>query len=185
MDADERIKQRKRPEADERQLMRVERIAHADREEIVDEHVAGRRDPQADDVVDVKTVECGAVDARDRVGQDEAAQNQIERRPDESPDEIPERDVKRRLEALTDGDQELRGGGRGDYENRNFGEERQLARFEPVILAEPQPDETGHQADVPHPGQPARPTRPDTPNAAQPRHQIVAFADEQRSRRPP
>ena len=63
MDADEGVEQGKGPEADQRELMSVERIAHADREEIVDEHVTGRRDPQADDVVDVETVEGRAVDA--------------------------------------------------------------------------------------------------------------------------
>src|SRR5260370_19458313 len=63
MDADEGVEQGKGPEADQRELMSVERIGHADREEIVDEHVTGWRDPQADDVVDVETVEGRAVDA--------------------------------------------------------------------------------------------------------------------------
>ena len=71
MDADEGIEQRERPEADQRELVGVDRIAHADRQEIVDQHVAGRREPQPDDVVDVEAVEGRAVDAGDRVGQDE------------------------------------------------------------------------------------------------------------------
>src|ERR1700760_1505018 len=36
MDADKRIEQRERPEADQRQLVSVERVTHADRKEIVD-----------------------------------------------------------------------------------------------------------------------------------------------------
>src|SRR4029077_9433880 len=57
MDADEGVEQGKGPEADQRQLMSIERIPHADREEIVDQDVTGRSYPQANDVVDVKTVE--------------------------------------------------------------------------------------------------------------------------------
>src|SRR6202045_1794824 len=48
MDADEGVEQGKGPEADQRELMSVERVAHADREEIGDEHVTGRGDPQPD-----------------------------------------------------------------------------------------------------------------------------------------
>src|SRR4030088_2171034 len=61
MDADERVEQGKGPKADQRELMSVERIAHADREEMVDEHVTGRRDPQAGDVVDVRAGKARAV----------------------------------------------------------------------------------------------------------------------------
>jgi len=43
--------------------MSVERILHAEREEVIDQHIACRRDPQADDVVNVETVEGRAVDA--------------------------------------------------------------------------------------------------------------------------
>src|ERR1700680_1024956 len=50
-------------EADQRELMGVERILHAEREEVIDQHIACRRDPQADDVVNVETVEGRAVDA--------------------------------------------------------------------------------------------------------------------------
>src|ERR1700751_6021976 len=53
MNTNERIEQSKRPEADQRELMRVQWIAHTDREEVVDEHIACRRDPQADDVMDI------------------------------------------------------------------------------------------------------------------------------------
>ena len=63
MDADERVEQGERPEADERELVAIDRIAHADRQEIVDEHVARRREPQSDDVVNVEAVEGRAVDA--------------------------------------------------------------------------------------------------------------------------
>ena len=63
MDADEGIEQREGPEADQRELMGVERILHAEREEVIDQHIACRRDPQADDVVNVETVEGRAVDA--------------------------------------------------------------------------------------------------------------------------
>ena len=68
---------------------------------------------------------------------------------------------------------------RADDENRNFGEERQLARFEAVIVAERQRDEAGHQAEVPHPGQRTPKSAEYDPNAAQARHQIIALADEQ------
>src|SRR5271168_4176131 len=100
--------------------MRVQRILHADRQEVVDEDVAGRRDPQADDIVNVKAVEGGAVYARDGVGQDEAAENKIEGRPDEGADQIPECNIEGGFEAPTYRDQELAGSRRGDNENGEF-----------------------------------------------------------------
>src|ERR1700730_12635466 len=100
MDGDEGVEQRERPEADQRKLVGKKRIADADREKIVDQHVACRRDPKSNDVVDVKTVEGRAVDAGNRVGQDEAAKDEIHCRPDKGSDQIPERDIERRLKAL-------------------------------------------------------------------------------------
>ena len=76
MDADEGIEQGEEPEADQRELVREQRIARANGKEIVDQHIPGRRQPQPDDVVDVETVECRAVDAGNRVGQDKAAEHE-------------------------------------------------------------------------------------------------------------
>ena len=141
MDADEGIEQGERPEADQRKFMGIERIAYADRQEVVDQHVTRGRDPESDDVVDVEAVESGAVDARDRVGQDEAAQHEIHRRPHEGPDQIPQRDIERRLEALRDGEEELCRRRRDDDEDGDLGEQRELARLQAVILGERQRDE--------------------------------------------
>src|SRR5277367_639306 len=159
--------------------MRVERIAHADGEKVVDDDVTRGGYPKADDVVDVKSVEGCAVDARNRVGKNEAAENEVQSRPDKSPDQIPQCDVKRRLEPSTDRDQELAGGYRGDDENGDLRKEREFAGFQSVVGAEHQPDQAGQQGDVPHERQRDAQLAPIDPNAAQTRHQIVALADEQ------
>ena len=112
--------------------MSVERIAHAERQEIVDEHVTRRRYPQADDVVDVEAVEGRTVDACDRVGEDEAAQHQVHRRPHEGGDQVPEGHVERRLEPLrrsSSGTVPLHDA--TTIEDRNFGEQRELAASSP------------------------------------------------------
>ena len=182
VDADERIEQRQRPEAHQRKLVGVDRIAHAERQEIVDQHVAGRRQPKSDDVVDVEAVEGGAVDAGDHVGQDDA-QHEIHRRPDESADQVPERDVERRFQPLRYGHQELCGGDGADQEQRNLRKQRKLARLQAVVLAEHQRDEGRRGDEVPDPGERDVPLRPRHLHAAQARHQVVALADEQRGER--
>ena len=107
------------------------------------------------------------------------AQHEIHRRPHEGPDQVPERDIERWLEAPADGDQELYGCHRHDEEERDLGEQRKLARFEAVVVAERQRDERGRGDDVPHPGQRHAPLRPWHPHAAEARHQVIAFADEE------
>src|SRR6202030_605781 len=62
---------------------------------------------------------------------------------------------------------------------RNFGKQRELASFEPVIVAERQRDEPGQEGEAPHPRQRDAPFSVDHPDPAQARHQIIAFADEQ------
>ena len=79
--------------------------------------------------------------------------------------------------------QELRGRDGADDEDRDLGEERKLARLEAVVLAEHQRDERRRGGDVPDPGERNVPLRPGHPHAAQPRHQIVAFADEEGGKR--
>src|ERR1700733_12855232 len=128
--------------------MGVERIANRQRQIIVDDHVACRRQPESDDVMDVETMEAGAVNAADRVRKNEAAEDEIHRRPDEGADEIPERDIERRLQAAPDGDEKLRGRCCTDDENRNFGIKRKLARFEAMIEAQSQADDACHKAEI-------------------------------------
>ena len=183
MDADERIEEGKRPETNQGELMSIERIAHADRKEVVDQHIARRRDPEADDVMDVEAVECRAVYPGNRVGQDEASQNQIHRRPYEGGDQIPERDVELRFEALCDGHDELRSRGGYYNEHGNFSEERELAGFKTVVRPERQRYQAGQESDAPNPSERDAPLAPRHSNAAQARHQIIAFADEQRRKR--
>ena len=65
----------------------------------------------------------------------------------------------------------------------NFGEERELACFKTVVRTEGQRNEPGQESDVPHPGERDAPLTPRHANAAQARHQIIAFADEQRRKR--
>src|ERR1700747_2737313 len=133
MDADKRVEQGERPEADQRQLVSVKRITHADGKEVVDQHIARRRDPEADDVMDIEAMECRTVNPGNRVGQDEASQDEIHRRPDEGGDQIPKRDVELRFEALRDGHDELRR--RSSYydEHGDFSEEGELAGFKAVV----------------------------------------------------
>src|SRR6266700_5347334 len=183
MDADERIEEGKRPETNQGELMSIERIAHADRKEVVDQRIARRRDPEADDVMDVEAMECRTVYPGNRVGQNEASQHQIHRRPYEGGDQIPERDVELRFEALCDGHDELRS--RSGYydEHGNFSEERELARFKTVVRPERQRYEAGQESDAPHPGEWDSPLTPGHSNAAQARDQIIAFANEQRRKR--
>ena len=80
--------------------------------------------------------------------------------------------------------QELRGRDGADDEDRDLGEQRKLARLEAVVLAEHQRDESRGGGDVPDPGERNVPLRPGDPHAAQPGHQIVAFADEEGGKRP-
>src|SRR3546814_5903189 len=81
---------------------------HAGRQVVVDQHVAGRRDPQADDVVDEEAMPGRAVDAGEAEGKDEGAEDEVHHRPHEGVDEVPEGDIELRLEAPGDGDEKLR-----------------------------------------------------------------------------
>src|SRR3546814_3979067 len=65
---------------------------HAGRQVVVDQHVAGRRDPQADDVVDEEAMPGRAVDAGEAEGKDEGAEDEVHHRPHEGADEVPEGD---------------------------------------------------------------------------------------------
>jgi hypothetical protein len=60
------------------------------------------------------------------------------------------------------------GGSRRCYydKERNFGKQRELASFEPVIVAERQRDEPSYEGEAPHPCQRYAPLSPDHPNAA-------------------
>src|SRR5207244_2250319 len=89
----ERIKERKRPEADEGKLVAVERISNACWEKVIDQHIAGRSDPEPDDVVEVETMQGGVVNAGDGVRNDEVAEGPVDIHPDERGDEIPEAHV--------------------------------------------------------------------------------------------
>ena len=105
--------------------------------------------------------------------------HEIHRRPDEGADEIPQRDVERRLQPARDGDQELRGRDGADGEDRDLGEERELARLKAVVLAEQERDQRRGRGQVPDPGQQHVPLRPGHAHAAKARDQVVAFADEE------
>ena len=68
---------------------------------------------------------------------------------------------------------------RHDDEEWDFGKQRKLTRFQAVIVAERQRDERGGRNEIPHPGQGHAPLRPGHSHAAEARHQVVAFADEE------
>ena len=107
---------------------------------------------------------------------------EIHRRPHEGADQIPERDIERWLEAPRDGDQELRGRHGDNEEDRDLGKQRELARFEAVVFAERQRDERSRHDDIPQPGQRYAQLRPWHPHTAKARHQVIAFADEERGK---
>jgi len=82
---------------------------------------------------------------------------------------VPERNVERWLKALRDGRNELCSCRRYYDKERNFGKQRELASFEPVIVAERQRDEPGQEGEAPHPRQRYAPFSADHPDPAQAR----------------
>jgi len=66
----------------------------------------------------------------------------------------------------------------------NFGKQRELASFEPVIVAERQRDEPGQEGEAPHPCQRTPILRGPPGPRTKRGHQIIAFADEQVEKAP-
>src|ERR1700693_5845737 len=92
MDADEGVEERERPEADQRELVAVDRIPDGRGQKEIDEDVPSRRDPEADDVVNEEPMPGRVVDPRD-AARPEHQQDQIDVRPHERGDQVPEGDV--------------------------------------------------------------------------------------------
>ena len=184
VDADERVKERERPEPDQRQLVTVDGVPDARGQEVVDQHVAGRRDPEPDDVVDEQAVPGRVVDTRDVVrAQDE--EDEVHVRPDEGRDEIPQGDVERRLPAVLDRHQELHGQGQDRQEDDDDVDQGELPGLPAPVEAGGEEDDGHGQVQVPDPEQPMAPALVPQSHAAEARHDVVAEANEERGERAP
>src|SRR3546814_5457762 len=102
---------------------------------VVEQHVAVRRMPQADDVVDEEAMPGRAVDAGEAEGKDEGAEDEVHHRPHEGADEVPEGDIELRLEAPGDGDEKLRRHHADDDEDHEVDGEGELAGLEALVPA--------------------------------------------------
>ena len=174
----EGIEHRQRPEPDHGQLMAVNGILDAGRQEIIDQHVTGRRNPQPDDVVQKQPVKGGVVNAGNGIGDHEAEQ-QVGDGPDQRRHQVPQRDVHRPDHPLGDRHDDLEGHDRDRREEHDVRDQRQLASLQALVVSQQKRDHADHQRGVPQPQQRVTPVRLVNRGAGQARQQVEHQAHEQ------
>ena len=181
--ADERIEESERPETEQRKPMAVQGGFDSQRQEVIHQCQTGRRDPQSDHIMDVEPVQGGIADAGHRhVGQDDVAENQIHRRPDQRCQRIPQRDVEAFFLAQEYRRQNLAADNRQDHPAQYVERPLELSRFKSQVVTHQQRDRAGDQKDIPAPQQPPSPVFPGHAAPAQTRHEVIQQA-EQRGRK--